>query len=102
MAMYLVVHTPKTDEERDAETDVRPPTRLAEMARELGPDNSNPCWLKTWSPDLHDDRLFSLWRADDADSILNAIETYGFLDEMTAQPLRVQEWGPAEVLESHG
>jgi hypothetical protein len=102
MATYLVIHTPKTDEEREGETEARPPTRLAEMAKELGAEDSNPRWLKTWSPDLHDDRLFSLWSAVDADSIMQAIEQYGFLDDLTAQPLRVQEWGPAEVLETHG
>jgi hypothetical protein len=102
MATYLVVHTPKTQEERDSETEVRPPTRLEDMAKELGPEGSNPQWVKTWSPDLHDERLFSLWIAEDAQSILAAIETYGFMDDLTAQPLRVQEWGPSEVLDSHG
>lgn len=100
MATYLVVHTPKTTEEIDAETEVRPPSRLADLARNHGVDSSDPRWLKTWSPDLHDERLFSMWDATDAQQILVAIETYGFLDDMTPHPVRVQEWGPSDVLSS--
>jgi hypothetical protein len=97
MATYLVVHTPKTPGEAD-DADVRPPTQLEEMARDLGAESADPRWITTWSPDLHDDRLFSLWNASDAKSILGAIEKYGFLDDMEAQPVRVQEWGPHDVL----
>jgi hypothetical protein len=97
MATYLVVHTPKANGEAD-EADVRPPTQLEAMARELGLESADPRWITTWSPDLHDDRLFSLWNASDAKSILDAIEKYGFLDDMEAQPVRVQEWGPGDVL----
>jgi hypothetical protein len=97
MAKYLVVHTPKESAKAE-EGEVRPPTRLEEMARDLGSESSNPKWVTAWSPDLHDDRLFSLWEASDAKSILEAVEKYGFLDDMAAQPLRVQEWGPSDVL----
>ena len=97
MANYLVVHTPKPAKDGD-DAEVRPPTRLEDMARDLGGESSDPKWITTWSPDLHDERLFSLWNASDAKSILEAIEKYGFLDDMEAQPLRVQEWGPADVL----
>lgn len=97
MATYLVVHTPKSEDQRD-EHEVRPPTRLEDLARELGREGAEPRWIRTWSPDLHDDRLFSLWEAEDAKAIQQAIESYGFLDDFSAQPLRVQEWGPADVL----
>ena len=100
MATYLVVHTPKTEEEIEAESVVRPPTRLEDLARDHGTETANPRWIKTWSPDLHDERLFSLWDAIDAQAINSTIETYGFLDHMTSHPVRVQEWGPDEVLTS--
>jgi hypothetical protein len=100
MATYLVVHTPKTTEEIDSETEVRPPTRLKELALDHGGDSSDPRWIKTWSPDLHDERLFSLWDATDAQKILAVIETYGFLDDLTPHPVRVQEWGPDDVVSS--
>ena len=98
MGTYLVVHTPKTSEELAEEEEIRPPTRLKDLAQVHGNDGSDPRWIKTWSPDLHDDRLFSLWDAADAQTILSAIESFGFLDNMTAHPVRVQEWGPADVL----
>lgn len=99
MAIYLVIHVPK-EPSTGGDDDTHPPTRLEDMARDLGNESSDPRWLKTWSPDLHDERLFTLWDAIDAQAILAAIERYGFLDDMTAQPLRVQEWGPADVLVS--
>jgi hypothetical protein len=100
MATYLVIHEPK-GEEAEKPSEPRPPTRLEEMARDLSTPSSEPRWLKTWSPDLHDDRLFSLWEAIDAAAIHKAIEDYGFLDDFTAHPLRVQEWGPETVLAHH-
>ena len=94
MALYLVVHNPK-DETGD---DVRAPSRLAELARSSVDHGTPPRWLKTWSPDLHDDRIFSLWEADDAASIKIALTRFGFLDDMEADPLRVRAWGPDDVL----
>ena len=94
MALYLVVHTPK---EAEDET-VRAPSRLVELARASTDAGASPRCLKAWSPDLHDDRIFSLWEARNAAEIAAALARYGFLDDMTAQPLRVKEWGPAEVL----
>ena len=94
MALYLVVHTPR---EEDAEP-VRAPTRMVDLAREAGAADASPRWLKTWSPDLHDDRIFTLWEARDAAEITAALARFGYLDHMAAQPLRVQEWGPADVL----
>lgn len=94
MALYLVVHDPGND---DGET-VRPPTRLRELAEASAPGCPSPRWLKAWSPDLHDDRIFTLWDAQSADEVRSALAEFGFLDDMDATPLRVREWGPADVL----
>ena len=97
MALYLVIHTP-----REEDGGAQAPTRLADLARDSSDEAATPRWLKAWSPDLHDDRIFSLWKADDAATITAALTRYGFLDHMDAQPLRVEEWGPAEVLAAEG
>ena len=94
MAYYLVVHTPS---ESEAES-VRPPTRLRELAEASTQEARSPRWLKTWSPDLHDDRIFTLWDAENADQVRSALAEFGFLDDMEATPLRVREWGPDDVL----
>ena len=94
MAHYLVVHNPS---ERDPES-VRPPTRLRELAETSTSGGRSPRWLKTWSPDLHDDRIFTLWDAENAEQVRSALAEYGFLDDMDATPLRVREWGPEDVL----
>ena len=98
MALYLVIHTPSEPED-DA---VRAPSRLVELARAAGAEGASPRWLKAWSPDLHDDRIFSLWEAENAADITTAMGRYGFLDHMEAKPLRVQEWGPDDVLKEVG
>lgn len=98
MALYLVVHIPKDG----INEEVRAPSRLAELARDASEQAHSPRWLKTWSPDLNDDRIFSLWDAIDAREILATMAEYGFLDDMTAQPLRVREWGPADVIAAEG
>ena len=98
VALYLVVHSP-----REAHDDrVRPPSRMRELAEASLRAGASPRWLKTWSPDLHDDRIFTLWEARSADEVRGALEQYGFLDDMDAAPTRVKEWGPAEVLEAEG
>lgn len=94
MARYLVVHVPRKDE---IET-VRPPTRLRELAEASTTNNGSPRWLKTWSPDLQDDRIFTLWDAENADEVRAVLAKFGFLDDMDATPLRVREWGPEDVL----
>lgn len=94
MALYLVIHTPRADEEET----VHAPSRMTELAQASLPADASPRWLKTWSPDVHDDRIFSLWEAENAAEVNAALTRYGFLDQMDAQPLRVQEWGPAEIL----
>ena len=95
MAQYLVVHTPKTESDEDA---IGPPTRLSELARVHGNEFSQPRWIRTWSPDLHDERIFSLWEAASAEEIRKVIDAFGFLDHMDAHPVNVREWGPADVL----
>ena len=94
MAVYLVVHTPLDPDD----TTVHPPSRLLELAQEHGEQGRSPRWLKAWSPDLHYDRIFTLWEAEDAAQIQSALTKFGFLDHMDVQALRVQEWGPADVL----
>lgn len=96
MAQYLVVHTPKTDEP----VEPRPPTQLRDLATNHGHEAAQPRWVRAWSPDLHDDRIFSLWEAVNADAILKVIEQFGFLDTMDAHPVNVREWGPADVLDA--
>jgi hypothetical protein len=94
LAHYLVVHTP-SDPEPEL---IRPPTRLKELAEASKTHGRSPRWLKTWSPDLHDDRIFTLWDAENAEQVRSALAEYGFLDDMDATPLRVREWGPDDVL----
>lgn len=94
MARYLVVHTPRKDEEDK----VYPPTRMLEMARDHGQDERTR-WLKTWSPDLHDDRHFSLWEARSAEDINEVMARYGFLNHTDSETVCVEEWTPADVLE---
>ena len=96
MPTYLVVHTPRTG---DDET-VHPPSRMVELAREYGHADAQPRWIRAWSPDLHDDRIFTLWEAVAAEPIREVMERYGFLSDMEAQPVCVQEWGPDDVLAS--
>jgi hypothetical protein len=93
MALYLVIHTPRPD----AEHEVRQPTRLRELAESTSAPGSSPRWLKAWSPDLHDDRIFTLWEAKSGNDIRAALEQFGFLDDMEAAPLQVREWGPDDV-----
>lgn len=94
MARYLVVHAPS---QRDIES-VLPPTRLKELAEASTSTTRSARWLKAWSPDIHDDRIFTLWDAESAEEVHAALAEFGFLDDMDATPLRVREWGPEEVL----
>lgn len=94
MALYLVIHTPAVQD-----PDVpQPPTRMLDMAKDLGETGASPRWITTWSPDLHDDRIFSMWESPNAAAILRALDDYGFLNHMTAQALRVEQWGPDDVI----
>lgn len=94
MALYLAVHTPI---EADDES-VQQPTDLHGLALKAGDKLASPRWLKAWSPDLHDDRIFTLWDSDDADSIVSTLKRFGFLDNMETKAFHVVEWGPDTVL----
>jgi hypothetical protein len=98
VARYLVVHTPN----QETGEAVRPPTRLRELAEAAERDDAAPRWIKAWSPDLHDDRIFTLWEASSAEEVRATLADFGFLDDYDAKPLRVREWGPAEVLAEQG
>ncbi len=97
MTTYLVIHTPLDSDEAD----VKPATNLAGMADAHGKDGANPRWLKAWSPDLSDDRIFSLWDAKNAGEIVLVLERYGFLDHMDYAAIPVHEWGPEDILAGH-
>lgn len=94
MPLYLVVHTPRKDEEEK----VYPSTRMLDMARDHG-QHERTRWLKTWSPDLHDDRHFSLWEARSAEDISEVMSRYGFLSHTESETVCVEEWTPADVLD---
>ena len=94
MAHYLVIHSP--EEHNHAAS--APPTQLVELARQAGAAEAPVRWISTLTPDLEDERIFSLWEADDPENILAIMERYGFLNHMASQPIRVQQWGPSEVL----
>jgi len=98
MALYLVIHSATKEETGEP----RPPSRLADLARRSRDGERPPRWLRSWSPDLHDDRIFSLWEATDAAEIKAALTRYGFLDDREAEPLRVTEWDPEDVLAAEG
>lgn len=95
MARFLVIHSPR-DEDEDG--GVRAPSRLADLARASKAGGGGARWIATWSPDLSDDRMFSLWEAESPRQVEAALERYGFLDDLEALPIRVHEWGPDDVL----
>lgn len=95
MTTYLVIHTPIESNEQD----VKPPTDMAGLAGAHGKEGANPRWLRAWSPDMSDERIFSLWEAKNAGEIVLILERYGFLDQMDCDAIPVHEWGPAEILD---
>ena len=95
MPLYMAVHTPPADTEAEA---AETPTDLHGLALEAGDVNASPRWIKAFSPDLHDDRLFTIWESDDAESIRTAMALYGFLQSMETKVFQVTEWGPDDVL----
>lgn len=94
MALYLAIHTPI---DPDDET-LHRPTDLHGLAMETGDPNATTRWLKAWSPDLHDERIVTLWEAENADAILQTMQAFGFLDHMETKAFVVTEWGPDDVL----
>jgi len=99
MARFLVIHTPREDDDGQG---IRAPSRLADLARASTAGGRGARWITTWSPDLGDDRIFSLWEAESPRQIEAALERYGFLDDLDALPIRVREWGPDDVLAADG
>jgi hypothetical protein len=75
---------------------------LRELAETSTGEGRTPRWIKSWSPDLHDDRIFTLWEAQSADAVRSTLKEFGFLDDMDSLPLRVKEWGPEDVLAEEG
>ncbi len=94
MTRYMVIH----EMNAESENHKRPPTRLEDLARDLGREGANPRWLTTFSPDLNEERMVSLWEAANAEQIREAIASYGFLDHLTPTIFAVREWGPSDVL----
>lgn len=97
MPLYLVVHTPKEDVDEEA---VFPPSNLKDLARDHAGEDARTRWIKTLSPDLHDERHFTMWQARSAEDILEVMERYHFMSEMENHPIAVQEWDPQSVLEA--
>ncbi len=95
MPLYMAVHTPPVSEDGDS---IHKPTDLHGLALEAGDVNASPRWIKAFSPDLHDDRIFTIWESDDAEAIRTAMALYGFLQEMETKVFQVTEWGPNDVL----
>ena len=96
MPLYIVVHTPRTDISDD---EVFPPTNLKELARDHAGADARTRWIRSFSPDLNDERHFTLWNAHSAADILEVMDRYHFMSEMENRPIAVQEWDPQTVLE---
>ena len=96
MARYLVVHSP--NESEDPALLIQRPTDMLGLAQASAVEDARPRWIKTWSPDVHDDRIFTLWEAEDAAQIQATLLRYGFLDHLEVQAIHVTEWGPDDVL----
>lgn len=99
MPQYLVVHSPREDSDPN---EIHAPTRMVDLARQAGAEGANPRWVTTYDTDVTDERMFTLWETDDPAAILEALTNYGFLSHMEAKPVRVEAWGPADVLAAEG
>lgn len=95
MPLYLVVHTPKSDVTEDT---VFPPSKLEDLAKDHSGADARTRWIKTLSPDVHDERHFSMWEAKSAEDILEVMDRYHFMSEMDHHPIAVQEWDSQSVL----
>jgi len=93
MARYLVIHTPTAELES-----VSKPADLIGLATRSLNGTIGASWVRTWSPDLHDNRQFTLWDADNAAEIKAMMEAYGFLPDADAEIFRVHDWGPEDVI----
>ena len=93
MSRYLVIHTPVAELESAAK-----PTDLVGLARHSIEGRLGARWLRTWSPDLHDERQFTLWEAENGAEIRALLDAYGFFPEAETEMFRVNDWGPDDVL----
>ena len=97
MALYLVEHIPV-----EAEGDAVPqPTDLSGLASYSLDARHGARWLTTFSPDLHDDRHFSLWEAPDSESIRVVMARFGFMSDGLVKAFIVRQWGPEDVISEH-
>lgn len=99
MALYLVETIPAVHDEID-DVPLQQPTDLTALATHSVNATHGARWLTTLSPDLHDDRHFSLWESPDADEIRTVMERFGFLQDGTVKIFAVRQWGPEDVLEA--
>lgn len=97
MALYLVEHIPRDD---DGEAPIRP-TDLIGLARHSVETQHGARWVSTLTPDLHDDRHFSLWESPSAAEIEAVMARFGFLDDTEIKAFVVRQWGPDDVIAEH-
>jgi len=97
VALYLVETIPDTHEEIE-EVPLQRPADLPGLARYSAGATHGARWLTTFSPDLNDDRQFSLWEAPEAEDIRSVMQRFGFLHEGTVKMFMVRQWGPEDVL----
>jgi len=97
MTLYLVEHVPR-DDDGDAPGS---PTDLVGLARYSIDARHGARWISTFSPDLRDDRHFSIWEAETAVEIEGVMERFGFLAESTIKVFGIRQWGPEDVIAEH-
>ncbi len=97
--LYLVETIPVPPVDDD--TDVVAPSDLPGLAQYSKSATRGARWLTTFSPDLHDDRHFSLWEAPDAEEIRQVMARFGFLSDGIVKIFAVRQWGPEDVLAEH-
>ena len=73
------------------------PADLLGLARSSGAAR----WVRTFTPDLHDDRHVSLWDSETAEDVRAAMEEFHFFVEAETAVFRVREWGPDDVRAAH-
>jgi hypothetical protein len=96
VVLYLVETIPPDSD--DGEGSIAPPSDLVGLARHAQEATHGARWLTTFTPDLHDDRHFSLWESPDADEIRSVMERFGFLTDGAVLIVAVRQWGPDDVL----
>ena len=68
-------------------------TKASEIAKTTTPNGARCTCLKTWSPLAYgrEDYLFCLWEADNMRDVETTIESFGLLDFLTLDTMRVDE-----------